>query len=225
MKLYYKNKNAFVESQTEQLLTGYRRDLQINQPEHLELWTTNERLVEECQDIARRYSIEIISIGEYTYLPLLCNEAHGRIKANYKNGQRTKILYVADLSLDGWALLLAIINTLHQQMKLMDMVNCERCALNPEQVKKYELPYSSLEKLKVSDSRKSDYIEIFGDMILELNEISPEILEILIKEAIEENLNMETFREQREIEAFEINEIAVLKGEVNKAVKIYTKDW
>ncbi len=219
----YLDKEAIVKNHTRQYLTDYKRDMLTGQDRRLELWVEKDALSQICHDVAKNYRVPVIVARGFSSVSFL-HDARVRILQNKKMGQLTRILYFGDLDPSGWAMLPSMMITLQQEMKLMDLVDCERCALDESHVDQYELPHSP-EALKENDPRTPAYREIFGDLAVELDALDPEVLESVIEESIENNLNMHLFYEQREIEELETNEIAVLKGEINKAVKIYTDDW
>ena len=219
----YPNKDAFVENHTRQYLENYKRDLQIGQDRRLELWVEKDALSRICHDVAETYRIPVIVARGFSSVSFL-HDARKRILRNKKAGQLTRILYFGDLDPSGWAMLPSMMITLQQEMKLMDFVDAERCALNPEHVEKYKLPHSP-EALKENDPRTPAYREIFGNLAVELDALSPPILESVIEEAIEENLDPELFNEQIEEEKLERNKLAVLKGFVNIIIDDKTSEW
>ena len=83
-----------------------------------------------------------------------------------------------------------------------------RCALTLRQVSEYELPYSP-DAIKEGDTRTRSYREWLADqgfptdMAVELDALPPATLKDLVRDSIEENLDLDRLEEEREIETSE----------------------
>jgi hypothetical protein len=88
-----------------------------------------------------------------------------------------------------------------------------RVALTPEQVDSYGLPHMP-EAVKFSDKRCKRYVQRFGMMAVELDALHPRDLRQLAIEAIENQLDMEIFEVQRQIEQEDQEKLAAIKSQV-----------
>ena len=130
-------------------------------------------------------------------------------------GQRTRVLYFGDLDPSGWEMLPAMMKTLQEEMGLWKWVDGIRCALTPAQVEEHDLPHS-IDALKLSDPRAQKYMAQFGDLAVELDALSPATLTNVVREAIEDNLDMTTYTAEQEQEAEERDRIANMKQDVDE---------
>jgi hypothetical protein len=102
--------------------------------------------------------------------------------------------------------------TLEDEMDLWD-VEYIRVALNPEQVDSYGLPHMP-EAVKLADKRYKRYVKRFGMMAVELDALHPRDLKQLAIEAIESQMDMESFELQRQIEQEDQEKLAAIKSQV-----------
>jgi hypothetical protein len=202
------NSKHFVQYQIDDFLTGYRRDLLQSQNIALELWVEKDALSRICHEISFKYCIPVIVARGFSSISYI-NNAKERILNNSEKNKKTIILYFGDLDPSGWEMLPAMLDTLQNEMKLGELVEGYRCALTLEQIKKYNLPYS-IDAIKEKDPRTKKYVQRFGSLAVELDALSPPILENIVKQSIEEKLNLINFKEEQIEEQKEklfINEI------------------
>jgi len=94
--------------------------------------------------------------------------------------------------------------TLLDEMGLIENVDItfKRCALTLEQIEADNLPHNP-DALKWTDSRAGKYVNEFGEIAVELDALHPDRLQALIRDAIEAELDLDLFEEQRELETRE----------------------
>lgn len=187
---------SFVRSEVESFLDGYRRDLTQGQSHALELWVEKDALSRVCHDIAFEYCVPVVVAKGFSSVSYV-HQAAERIRRNKQQGKQTKILYFGDLDPSGWEMLPSMMHTLQVEMDLEDDVEGIRCALTPAQVKSYSLPRSP-DAIKATDSRAKKYVARFGAIAVELDALKPQLLQQIIRTAIEGNLDMDAFREQEQ---------------------------
>lgn len=209
---------SFVEREKENFLNGYRRHLTQDQECALELWVEKDALSRVCHDVAFGYCVPVVVAKGFSSVSYV-NEAANRIRENRKAGRTTKILYLGDLDPSGWEMLPSMMITLEDEMGLEGDVEGIRCALTPQQVKAYSLPRSP-DAIKETDSRAKKYLARFGPIAVELDALKPQLLQQIIRQSIEDNLDMDLFREQKRIEADESEKLERLKDRVD----IYVDD-
>jgi hypothetical protein len=71
----------------------------------------------------------------------------------------------------------------------------EKVSLTKKQVVDWKLPYDFA---KVGDSRSKKFIEVNGDMCVELDAVPPDALRELIKDAILKNIDVDIWQKNRE---------------------------
>jgi hypothetical protein len=184
----------FQNDQAEDFLRGYRRDLQLRQPEALEVWIEKDALSEIAHRVALPYCVPVVVARGYSSAPYL-NEFAKRVRRRADRGQRTRVLYFGDLDPSGWNMLPAMMTTLEQELGLAGLVSAVRCALTPEQVVERRLPYS-FDALKAKDPRTPRYRQWLHDsgfddsMAVELDALSPDVLSEMIESAIVSHVDL-----------------------------------
>ena len=99
------------------------------------------------------------------------------------------------------SMLTTLIDELNQ-----DKIEGDRRALTVEQVQFYNLP-TNPNALKLTDSRAKKYMQMFGDLAVELDAIPPAKLEKLIEKSIEETIDITLFNEQYHLQEAEREEL------------------
>lgn len=84
-------------------------------------------------------------------------------------------------------------------MGLGSKIDSVRCALMPEQVEDYDLPTDPA-ALKKTDSRAKKYRKMFGDLAVELDALSPPILQGVVEASILASLDEGVFEEQKRLQ-------------------------
>ncbi len=216
----------FIAEQGERLLVGYRRDLLAGQDLALEVWIEKDALSRICHDVAFGYCVPVVVARGFSSVSFL-HECRRRVeRAVLDEGKKgLRILYFGDLDPSGWAMLPAMLRTLQEEMRLGELlVDGERIALTPEQVEKHRLPHS-VEAMKATDTRTPayrDWLRSDGHpdtLAVELDALSPEVLQGLVRDAIETSLDMERVERERAAEAGDVEAIRVLKAKVDRALK------
>jgi len=212
------NQNEFIESELASFLEGYRRDLMQSQPHALEVWIEKDALSRIVHDVAWEYCVPVVVARGFSSISYL-HECRGRVERNAKLGKRTKILYFGDLDPSGWEMLPAMLRTLQEEMGLGDLVEGIRCALLPDQVEQYQLP-QSIDAMKESDPRTPKFKTMLRqqgypeDLAVELDALSPSLLQGLVRQAIEAQLDIALFERESLRQEEELLHLAAFKEKV-----------
>lgn len=83
----------------------------------------------------------------------------------------------------------------------------KQIGLTMEQIKTYNPPPNPA---KITDPRAKNYIENFGRVSWEVDALTPRIMEDIVKNAIQENINMNTYNLMLETEREEKNKIQII---------------
>jgi hypothetical protein len=207
----------FIERETEKFLLGYRRDLLQSQEYAYELWVEKDALSSICHEVAFKYCIPVIVAKGFSSISYV-HQCRKRIERNLEWGKKTRILYFGDLDPSGWFMLPAMLETLQDEMELGDAVEGIRGALTPEQVRKYSLPKDP-KALKAKDPRAKKYVEMFGTLAVELDALSPPILQEVITETIEGTIDMDAFEEELEEQEEERVRLAELRTDILASIE------
>lgn len=204
-------------------LDDYRRDLLQSQDVALEVWIEKDALSDICHRAAKPYCVRVIVARGFSSISYV-HECQKRVKQNAEAGKRTVILYFGDLDPSGWEMLPSMMETLQEEMGLGDLVEGKRYALTPEQVTAYNLP-QSIDAMKDADTRTPKFKDMLREngypdtLAVELDALPPATLETLVREAIEENLDLSKFGAEQQREEAEREALAELRGRVTQIVE------
>ncbi len=211
------NENTFTEAWIGSFMRGFKRDCLQTQEVALEVWIEKDALSGIVNKVALKYCVPVVVARGFSSMSFK-HECRKRVDENMVYDKKTIILYFGDFDPSGWEMLPAMLRTLQDEMELYDDVEGIRCALTREQVDLYNLPHSP-DALKRTDSRAQKFVEQFGEIAVELDAIKPEYLEKMVENAIEDNIDMDLFEEQREIEEKEKLSITKARAKAIKAIR------
>jgi hypothetical protein len=202
---------SYLKNELYYLLSDYKRCLVQDQDVYLELWIEKDALFKIFKNVAQSYCVPVIACKGYDSITYLHHFYEMACKA-LRQGRTPTVLYFGDLDPSGVAMLDSSITTLQDEMGLRG-AKFKRIAVNPDQVINYQLP-NDPDAGKSKDTRFPNYIKEYGHVFVELDALHPHILEDLARNAIEAELNMESFREQQEIETLDMERINRIKSKV-----------
>lgn len=172
---------------------NYRRDRQSGQPLRLEVWSEAAGMLGQLARVARDYSVPVFSASGFASLSAVWMIA-GRV---LQRDVPTVILHVGDLDPSGESIFAAIAEdaaafvradrTIHTTR--LDAV---RVALTREQVDEHTLPTAPA---KATDSRSGRWT----GGTCQLEALPPDTLAEIVREAIEEHLDLDRY--DREVDA------------------------
>lgn len=135
-----------------------------------------------------------------------------RFNAAYRNGQQPILLYFGDLDPSGVTIPVSLVEKM-KEFHSVDVV-LDRCALNPQHINQYNLP-EDFDAAKPTDPNYAKWILKYpGVPATELDTLHPGVLRELVKTAVESHLDMESFREQMEIEERERETLKTIRRNV-----------
>ncbi len=202
----------FISQQKRKFLAGYRRDLLQTQERALELWVEKDALSRLCHDVAFDYCVPVIVARGFSSVSYV-HECRKRVESR---AVPTLILYFGDLDPSGWFMLPAMMETLQEEMGLGNLIEAQRCALTAEQVEEHGL-IRNPDAIKPGDPRTDKYLPLFGDLAVELDALEPGILQSIVRDSIEEALDMELFEGEKEKET---QDRAFLQAKRRKVLKM-----
>jgi hypothetical protein len=206
----------FTEAWADQVLDGYTRCLVSDQEQYIEIWCEKHTLRKIIEAAAWPYCVRcVFSIGfqSTTFL----HEYRTRANRAIERQQQPVILYLGDFDPSGLCMLDAIEQSLKWEMGLPE-VKVKRIGLNWDQVEAYNLP-ANFTAIKKGDTRAKKFREQYGDHGVELDALHPETLKEITVEAIEDEFDMDLFKEQQEIEQAELEKIERLRSRVQTIIR------
>ncbi len=177
----WQNQEDFLETERYNFLKGYRRELQQEQENYIEVWLEKDALTGIFQRMLNPYCIALCPARGFSSVSFL-NDLRNRILTSQEKGQQAIMLYFGDHDPSGKIMLDTMQVTLEDEMEVAD-INYDPIALTEKQIEQYNLPIK-MGSAKKTDSRYKKFSQRYGDEAVELDALSPKDLEEIIKHAI-----------------------------------------
>jgi hypothetical protein len=217
----YADVDQFEEIEKRNFLQGYYRNLTPTQKKYIEVWVEKEALFPMVANVADRYCVSAVVCRGYQSVTFL-KKYMDRAEEAIERGQRPVILYFGDLDPSGIQMFEASKYTLCSELNAPCQrktgIYFNRIALFPEQIPYYNLPQNP-GAAKISDSRYPKYVEQYGDIAVELDALHPEQLTSMISEAIELELNMDLYNEERRLEEEDTEHLEEMRGMILEEIE------
>jgi len=168
-------------------INSFRLPRWEDQDYYVEVWTEKDALTSILEPITREY-----------HVPLIVNRGYSSASAMYRAGKRflnkcyddkvTVILYLGDHDPSG----LDMDRDIEDRMCEFgaDNTRVERIGLTMEQVEEYNPPPNYA---KMTDPRADDYMAEHGEFSWEVDALRPNVLDQLLRDAIEEYIDMDKY--------------------------------
>ncbi|MFC1410461.1 hypothetical protein ACEZCY_14465 [Streptacidiphilus sp. N1-12] len=152
---------------------GYRTELWANQPHRVEVWVEKDALVGVISRVASRHDVDYFSCRGYTSQSELWSAAR-RLSRYEREGQKPVVIHLGDHDPSG----VDMTRDIQERLELFGAhVDVRRIALNMDQVEQYNPPPNPA---KLTDSRATGYIDLYGRSSWELDALEPTMLDRLI---------------------------------------------
>jgi len=163
-----------------------------NQDGRIEIWVEKEALASLISSVADGFKVitfPTVGYGSFTtYM-----ESVQRFQNDY-SGEKVTILDFRDHDPSGMDMSRDTEDRLIRYGMDSENLTVERIALTYDQVQEHSL---SPNPTKTLDPRANDYISEFGNECWELDALPPDVLQDLVRKAIEDNLDSELWNEQK----------------------------
>jgi ParB-like chromosome segregation protein Spo0J len=192
---------GFLKREVDGFLKGYARDLQQDQPNHIEIIAEKNTVKSIVEQVAAEFAIPVTVNRGYCSL----DPRHALAKRFKASGRDHLVLIVlTDHDPDGEEILQSFARSLCDDFGIA-MPKVVKAAITGEHVERYNLPPSM--KAKTTSSQYDKFVQEHGDYAYELEALSPETLQALLREAIESVIDRETLDRQKELEAQDAREM------------------
>src|SRR3990172_4339178 len=174
---------ASLESYLDIVSRAYRRRPHDGQPEYIEVWTEKDALSAVIGDVVRPYGATlVVSKGSTSYTVLV--EAARRFHREIadRDADHVHLLYFGDFDPSGED----IFRVIGDEMIALtgDVFDVRKVALTQDLIDEHGLPPMPA---KTSDSRLAGFQAAHGDEAVELDALPPDVLEDVVREAVEEH--------------------------------------
>lgn len=171
---------------------AYRRDVWSTQPFYLEVWVEKDALSGIIEDVLAPYGVTLNVGRGYDGWDSIHNAA-----SRYGSGERVTVLYFGDFDPSGEDM----VRSLRQRLaELGCQPKIIKSALTFEDVERYNLPPDFT---KPTDTRSAGFVAEYGDLAVELDALSVDVLTDRLRTEVEARLDMTAVEAVRRIEGEE----------------------
>lgn len=169
----------------------FRRNLWRDQDHHVEVWCEKDALSGVLLPVCQYYQVPFVACRGFPSLSLRYESASEMIRS----GKPATVLYLGDHDASGQS----ISDNLEAELRHHGAdVTVERIALNPDQVRHWNLP---TRPGKASDSRQQAFARRFGDASVELDALAPNVLTTIVEDAVVDYIDADAWRSLQMTEA------------------------
>lgn len=179
---------------------AYKKEKWTSQKKYIEVWVEKDALSGIFEPITNYYDVNLLVGRGYQSISSLA-EAFKRYPE-----KETHILYFGDWDATGRDIPRSAEQNLNDYFNYYP--NFEIISLTKEDIKKYKLPPAPSKK---TDSRSTAFVLEHGDATVELDALSPKVLEQKIHKNIQKHLDLEQFNEDKKIEKKELDQLSKLQ--------------
>ncbi len=156
----------------------FQIDKWATQPYHVEVWIEKDALIGVIETICRRLDISHFSCRGYVSQSEIHEAAKDRLIPCEDNGQECIIIHLGDHDPSG----IDMSRDIQDRLRIFNCgADVRRIALNMNQVQQYEPPPNPA---KMTDSRATGYVELFGEESWELDALEPTVIGNLITKEV-----------------------------------------
>ncbi len=177
----------------ESAIHSYRRNRQEDQEVYIELWVEKDALSGVLKKITQKYHINLMVNRGYSSCTAM-HDSFERLQEAEQDGKNTYVLYLGDHDPSGLDMIRDIEDRLNEFGVHPEV---RQIGLTMEQIKEFNPPPNPA---KITDPRATKYIEKYGAISWEVDALNPETLHSLVRENVEELIDMDLFNKSLEQE-------------------------
>lgn len=188
----------------ESVRNSYRKNKWVNQDTYIEIWTEKDALRGVISPITERWDVGLLVVrGQVSRTAIY--EAYERFKL-YED-KNCYLFYYGDFDPSGFS----IYDSLTERIQSFGSIDThfERMALTPEQIQEYNLPQDPAKK---SDPNYRRFVEKYGDNVVELDALPPNVLRELIENSITNLIAEDKWEQAQKKETQEEKKLKELKN-------------
>jgi hypothetical protein len=208
------NTQSFIDEELKNFLMGYRRNLQQGQPLHIEVVAEKMTVESIVKPVCGRYHIPLTIARGYPGLPARADIAD-RFEASGK--EKMLLLTLTDFDPEGISIAETILQSLREDFHLY-AVEAVRVGLNQSHIERFNLIDNKAEAKK-SSARYKEFVRRYGKQVYELESLSPEQLQMILEEAIQLNIDRDTFEAELAEEKKDCHFLSGVRGQVFDEVR------
>lgn len=205
----FPNAGQFVRSNTDDFLRYYSRDLLQTQPNHIEVIGEKNTLGSIIRPVCCEYTMPLTIGRGYCSVPPR-KAMYDRYMASGK--ESLVIIVLSDHDPDGEVIAESMARSMRDDFGIpYRHIMAVRAALTHDQVRSLGLPPNN-ERAKPDSSNYEKFVHRFGDRVHELEAVRPDVLQRLLRDAIESVLDRAVFDEELRREGEDARDIALYRA-------------
>jgi len=209
----YAEPGAFVAREIDCFLKGYYRNLQQSQPCHIEVLGEKNTIYGILRPVCSEFCLPLTSGKGYCSLP----PRHAMAQRFRKSGKDRLILLMAtDFDGDGESIAESFARSMRDDFGIANITPI-KVALNADQVKSRNLP--PVMKAKASSKQTAKFVASHGENVWELESLAPEDLQNILRTAIVNVMDVETFNTEQRAEANDAVKLRAIRETMQEALK------
>jgi hypothetical protein len=204
---------SFCREELDGLFTGYWRDRMQSQTNHYEIVGEKNTLLSTLRPVAAEYTLPLTIGRGFCSLP-----PRRAIAERYRASGKVQLvlLILSDFDPDGEGIAESFARSMRDDLYI-DNIHPIKVALTAEQVEEYELP--PIMKAKQTSSRSKSFVEKHGDDVFELEALSPDTLQQILRDTIDSVIDREAYDAEVEAEKEDAAFLKRASGRVLSALR------
>ncbi len=210
----FSNVQDFYRQSIADLLKGYYRDLLQSQPNHIEIVAEKNTLDNIIRPVAEQFCAAYTIGRGYCSTPPKRDIAR-RFRASGKS--KLILLFIGDFDPDGDEIAHSTACSLRDDFQVAE-VTAIKVAVTHEQVMSLELPPSFEQAKKTSPNYKRFKAKYGSDNVYEVEALSPDILQRLLRETMDSVIDVAAFNAELEAEKRDAAHIVAVREQMLKMI-------
>lgn len=204
--------DGYIADELEIFLRGYRRDLLISQPNHVELVAEKNTVAPVVLPVARDYCVPTTIGRGYCSLP-----PRAAMVSRYRRSGKHSflLLVVSDFDPDGEEIAQSLARSLRDDFGI-ERIEPVKVALTGEQVERFALRTDA--KAKPGSAHRRKFTDRHGSDVYELEALAPRALQAVLRQSITSVLDLQALDRERQQERADAGALATARRTVHEAL-------
>ena len=178
---------------------AYRKDKWQEQDAYIEIWTEKDALRGVLTKVTYSYDVPLMVVrGQVSRTAIY--ESYERFAEKIDEGKSCYLYYAGDFDPSGMSIYHSLVERIKGHGDAGQYVTFKRIALTPEQIKEYRLPS---DPAKQADPNYRRFVSEYGDNVVELDSLPPDVLRDIVEHCIAEHIDRELLIQVEETETKE----------------------
>ena len=164
---------------------AYRKSKWNNQDDYVEIWTEKDALRGVISPITHAYDTPLLVVrGQVSRTAIY--ESYNRFAGKIEEDNECHLFYFGDFDPSGISIYTSLVERLQSYDSHGGLIEFQRIALTKEQIEDHNLPQ---DPAKTSDPNYKKFVSRYGDNVVELDALPPDVLRNLIRASIESRID------------------------------------